>query len=114
MAYATWTEGVGELMDGKDPFAIELPNFFRGYSAQQTEVILLEGLRSAPTLKLAGGAMVIQQDRGRRGGDSRSPCLEGLKKWFEDFGTFFQFHGMGFTIYPNNASRCRRRALETL
>ena len=67
IAYASWTKGVGELMDGKDPFAIELPNFFRGYSAQKTEVILLDGLRSAHALKLAGGTVVIQQDRGRLG-----------------------------------------------
>jgi len=55
------------LIDGKDTFAIELPNFFRGYSAQKTEVILLDGLRSAHALKLAGGTVVIQQDRGRLG-----------------------------------------------
>jgi hypothetical protein len=67
MADASWTKGVGELMDGKDTFAIELPNFFRGYSAQKTEVILLDGLRSAHALKLAGWTMVIQQDRGRLG-----------------------------------------------
>jgi len=67
MAYATWTEGVGELMDGKDPFAIELPNFFRGYSTQKTEVILLDGLRSAHALKWTGGAVVIQQDRWQLG-----------------------------------------------
>jgi hypothetical protein len=35
------------LIDGKDPFAIEFPNFFRCYSAQKTQVILLDGLRSA-------------------------------------------------------------------
>jgi hypothetical protein len=48
------------LIDGKDPFAIEFPNFFRCYSAQKTQVILLDGLRSAHALKLTGGAMVIQ------------------------------------------------------
>jgi hypothetical protein len=53
-------KGVGELIDGKDPFAIEFPNFFRCYSAQKTQVILLDGLRSAHALKLTGGAMVIQ------------------------------------------------------
>jgi len=60
----SWTKGVGELIDGKDPFAIELPNFFRCDAAQKTEVILLEGLRSAHALKLAGGAVMIQEDRG--------------------------------------------------
>jgi hypothetical protein len=67
IAYASWTKGVGELIDGKDPFAIEFPNFFRCDSAQKTEVILLDGMRSAHVLKLAGGTVVIQQDRGRLG-----------------------------------------------
>ena len=56
--------GVGELIDGKDPFAIERPNFIRCDAAQKTQVILLDGLRPAHALKLAGGAVMIQQDRG--------------------------------------------------
>ena len=65
IAYASWTKGVGELMDGKDPFAIEFPNFFWCDAAQQTEVILLYSFRSAYALKLVGGAVMVQHDRGR-------------------------------------------------
>ena len=65
IAYASWTKGVGELIDGKDPFAIEFPNFFWCDSAEKTEMILLYGFRSAHALKLAGGAVTIQHDRGR-------------------------------------------------
>ena len=67
LADTSWTKGVGELIDGKDPFVIECPNFLRCYSAQKTQVILLNGLRSALALKLAGGAVAIQYDRGRLG-----------------------------------------------
>ena len=76
IAYASWTKGVGELIDGKEPFAIELPNFFWGDSAQKTEVILLDGLRSAHALKLAGGAVLIQYDRGRLGRGNGCPLEE--------------------------------------
>lgn len=58
---------LGELVDGKEPFVMELPNFLRRDPIQQTEVILLDGLRSAHALKLAGGAVAIQYDRGRLG-----------------------------------------------
>ena len=65
IAYASWTKSVGELSEGKDPFAIEFPNFFWCDSAQKTEVILLDSFRSTYALQLAGRAVMVQHDRGR-------------------------------------------------
>ena len=67
IADTSWTKSVGELVDGKEPFVMELPNFLRRDPTQQAEVILLDSLRAAHALKLAGGAVAIQYDRGRLG-----------------------------------------------
>jgi len=67
-------------MDGKDTFAVQFLNFFGFYSSEKTEVILLRGLRSAHALKLAGGTVVIQHDRGLLGRVHRRPFEERFKK----------------------------------
>src|SRR5207244_11992750 len=58
--------------------------------------------------------MLIQDNGWWCGRVHPAPCVEGLKKRSEDFGTRSQVDSMRLPVHPNNSSRCRRRALEAL
>jgi hypothetical protein len=52
-------KGVGELIDGKYPLVVVLPDCFVGHAMQQAQVAFVLRLVQARLLKLASGAVAV-------------------------------------------------------
>ena len=57
------TEGIGELGDGENAFAMLLLPFLGGHAREETQVILLKGHLPTVRLKLTLRTMLVQHQR---------------------------------------------------
>src|SRR6266568_3019540 len=72
---------IRELFDRKDPLFFIVLHIFRRDISEQTQVVLFHGPGLTQILKLAGGAMFIQNKGWWLGRRSCSPCLQGSEHW---------------------------------
>ena len=72
-----WPEGIGELRNSEDAFAVELPSFLLCHARQQAEIFFFNRLLPAPGLKFTLGTMPNEAPRSK---------LRGITELnFEDF-----------------------------
>jgi len=66
LRFSARTEGIRELGDGENPFAVLLLDLFVRHTGQQTQIIRLTGRLPTAPLKLTRSTMLVQPQRRRR------------------------------------------------